>query len=426
MHGSLVPLKASRNAPARRASGIAARLKAMIGRRPPSEAAVDSLGDAVTTADDEYRFMTLISHELRTPLNGVLGMAEIMAMHALPDDQRERLRMLQESASTLRSLVDVLIEFSLIESGELELVDEPFDLRALMAGIHVTHLAEASQKGLELALSVGDGLARTVRGDAERIRHVLDALVANAVKFTVEGRVSIGVTDTPDGLRFNVRDTGIGIPKEHHDQIFDSFSQVDGSLRREHGGAGLGLALSHRLCQAMGGKISLESTPGRGSLFSVILPLPACADAPVVVEEPPEPEVRRLRVLAAEDNSVNRAVLKALLADPMIELSLAVNGLEAAQAWEAGVWDLVLMDIQMPVMDGVTATRRIREREADLGRRPIPIIAITANTAAKDLANYRAVGMTDIVAKPINPGELLSTIAAALAQSQAAKAAAAG
>ena len=403
---------------------LAARLRSILGRQP-EDVAADDVEDVLVAAD-ERRFMTLISHELRTPLNGVLGMAEVMAMHALSGDQRERLRMLQQSATTLQSLVDVLIEFSLIEAGELELQIEPFDLRALVKDVHEAHLAEARQKGLEFELRINDGVARTVRGDAERLRQVLGALVSNAIKFTAEGRVSMGVAETPAGLRFNVRDTGIGIAEEHLGQVFDSFSQVDGSLRRRHGGAGLGLSLSQRLCQAMGGELLVESSPGQGSLFSVTLPLAACEEEALPVEAIPEPETRRLRVLAAEDNSVNRAVLKALLSDPAIELSLTNDGLEALEAWEAGDWDMVLMDVQMPVMDGITATRRIRARETELGRRRIPIIAITANTTAKDLASYRAAGMNDTVAKPIKPVELLSTIAAALSQDHQGKASATG
>ena len=397
-----------------------------MGHSPPQGgAAPDVELDGVLASSDERRFMTLISHELRTPLNGVLGMAEVMAMNELSDDQRERLRMLQQSAATLRSLVDALIEFSLIEAGELELDVAPFDLRGLLRKVHAAHLGEAQRKGLAFELRIDDGVSRMVSGDADRIQQVLSALVANALKFTEKGHISLSVTPAPAaGLRFDVRDTGIGIAQEHLGEVFDSFSQVDGSLSRQHGGAGLGLALSHRLCQAMGGEISVVSTPGKGSLFSVILPLAACE-----VREPrasagaPEPATRPLRVLAAEDNSVNRAVLKALLDHPGIELSLANNGQEAVQAWEAGDWDLVLMDIQMPVLDGIGAARQIRARERELGRRWIPIIAITANTTAKDQANYRAAGMDDTVAKPIKPGELLSAIAAAFAQDQATAAA---
>jgi CheY-like chemotaxis protein len=392
-------------------------LKSLMGRASVKGAAAEGHIDGVLETSDERRFMTLISHELRTPLNGVLGMAEVMAMNELSGDQRERLRMLQQSAATLRSLVDVLIEFSLIEAGELELDVAPFDLRTLLRKIHAAHLGEAQRKGLAFELRIDDSVSRIVSGDAGRIHQVLIALVSNALKFTAEGGVSLAVTAAAEGLRFDVRDTGIGIADEDLGRVFDSFSQVDGSLSRLHGGAGLGLALSYRLCQAMGGEISVDSAPGRGSLFSVLLPL-----APCEIEEPkahagdPEPNARPLRVLAAEDNSVNRAVLKALLDHPGIELSMANNGLEAVEAWEAGDWDLILMDIQMPELDGVGAARRIRARESALGRRRIPIIAITANTTGKDLANYRAAGMNDTVAKPIKPGELLSTIAAALSQ----------
>lgn len=431
MHGSSAPPNPART-PDRSASRFASvprLLKSLIGRPDASEALdADREIEGVLESSDERRFMTLISHELRTPLNGVLGMAEVMAMNELSDDQRERLRLLQQSASTLRSLVDALIEFSLIEAGELELEVAPFDLRTLLRKIHAAHLNEAQRKGLAFELRMDESVARMVRGDADRIREVLTALVSNALKFTAEGRVSLGVTSTPDGLRFNVRDTGIGIAAEHLAGVFDSFRQVDGSLSRSHGGAGLGLALSRHLCRAMGGDIFVESTPGRGSLFSVVLPLPEHkAEAPRASEPAPAgaPEPRPLRVLAAEDNSVNRAVLKALLDHPGIELSLATNGEEAVQAWEAGDWDLVLMDIQMPVLDGIGAARQIRAREAALGRGPTPIIAITANTTAKDLANYRAAGMNETVAKPIKPGELLSTIAAAFAQEHA-RAAAAG
>jgi len=395
-------------------------LKSLVARPADESAAELEIGGVLETSD-ERRFMTLISHELRTPLNGVLGMAEVMAMNELSDEQRDRLQMLQQSASTLRSLVDVLIEFSLIEAGELELEIAAFDLRALMRKVHAAHLGEAQGKGLAFELRIEDGVSRIVSGDADRLHHVLNALVSNAVKFTAEGRVSLAVMVAAEGLRFEVRDTGIGIAKEHLGQVFETFNPIDGSLSRRHGGAGLSLALSHKLCQAMGGEISVNSAPGRGSLFAVTLPLPACevaARPTAAAEADPEPEARPLRVLAAEDNSVNRAVLKALLDHPGIELSLANNGQEAVEAWEAGDWDLILMDIQMPVLDGIGAARRIREREAALGRRRVPIIATTANTTAKDLAAYRAAGMSETVAKPIKPGELLATIAAAFSQEQ--------
>jgi CheY-like chemotaxis protein len=430
MHGSSAPSNAPRPS-ARGDSPLAAVprfLKSLVSRPSAAGAATaEPELDGVLESSDERRFMTLISHELRTPLNGVLGMAEVMAMNELSDDQRERLRMLQQSAATLRSLVDVLIEFSLIEAGELELDVAPFDLRSLLRKIHAAHLGEAQRKGLAFELRIEDGVSRMVSGDADRVQQVLNAFVSNALKFTETGRVSLGVAAVPAGLRFDVRDTGIGIAEEHLADVFDSFSQVDGSLSRLHGGAGLGLALSHRLCQAMGGEITVDSALGEGSLFSVVLPLAAYEPAePQAPASAPEPEARPLRVLAAEDNSVNRAVLKALLDHPGIELSLANNGQEAVQAWEAGDWDLVLMDIQMPVLDGIGAARQIRARERELGRRRVPIIATTANTTAKDLAAYRAAGMNETVAKPIKPGELLSTIAAAFAHQQAHAKAATG
>ena len=360
-------------------------------------------------------FLAVISHEIRTPLNGVLGMAQAMAANPLSQAQRERLRVIGESGAALLTIVDDLLDLAKIEAGGLSILVEDTDLAALVTAVHAAYAAEAEAKGLSFLVDLDPGVTGYYGADGARVRQVLGELVGNAIKFTHSGEVLVRLTRTVGGVRLEVRDTGIGIPQDRVAGLFEVFAQADSSMTRRYGGAGLGLALCRQLARAMGGEVYVCSTPGRGSTFSVELPLtqslpdraPTPAE-PVSVEGP-------LRVLAAEDNPVNQMVLRALLAQIGVEPTVVENGLEAVAAWEAGEWDAILMDVQMPRMDGVSATRRIRALEAETGRAPTPIIAVTANAMTHQVASYRAAGMTEVVSKPINVESLFAALLSAVA-----------
>jgi len=359
-------------------------------------------------------FLAVMSHEIRTPLNGVLGMAQAMDMEPLAPLQRERLRVIRESGGALMDLLDDLLDISQIEAGRLSLEMQDFDLRAVTEGAHAAFAAKARAKSLAFTLDVDPAVHGLWRGDSARVRQVLSNLISNAVKFTRKGEVSVRLARGAAGVRFEVIDTGIGIAPDRVARLFEKFVQADASATREYGGTGLGLAICQELCRAMGGSITVGSAPGRGSTFAVDLPL-----RQVERPAPAHPELPRgladgsMRVLAAEDNPVNRMVLKALLDQFDVDPTIVENGAEAVRAWESAHWDLILMDVQMPVMDGPTATMTIRAREAVLGRPRTPILAVTANTMAHQLASYHAAGMDDVIPKPLNITELFAAMVAA-------------
>jgi signal transduction histidine kinase/AmiR/NasT family two-component response regulator len=364
-------------------------------------------------------FLAVISHEIRTPLNGVLGMAQAMGLNSLSKLQRQRLRVISESGSALLAIVDDLLDLSKIEAGGLEIVRAGCDLAALVESVHAAYSAEAASRDLAFVLDLDPAASGLYEADAGRLRQILGNLISNALKFTHEGKVTVRLTRTSRGVRLEVSDTGIGIAPDRIAALFETFAQADSSPTRRYGGAGLGLAICRQLAQAMGGDISACSMPGRGSAFTVELPMTSSRTAADGAPSRPEPNGGPLRVLAAEDNPVNRMVLKALLAQIDIEPVFVENGLEAVEAWETADWDVILMDVQMPQMDGPTATRRIRAREAELGRASTPIIAVTANAMIHQVASYRAAGMTEVVSKPINVEALFSALLSAVAAPQA-------
>ena len=357
-------------------------------------------------------FVATMSHEIRTPLNGVLGMVQAMAADSMPEGQRARLDVIRRSGESLLAILNDVLDFSKIESGKLELESVDFDLHEVVDGVQGTFEALAGRKGLALEVDLGD--ARGVyRGDPTRVRQVLYNLVSNAVKFTDTGGVYVGLRHGSQGLEIRVRDTGIGIPPEHMDSLFRKFEQADASTTRRFGGTGLGLAICHELVVLMGGSIDVESRRGEGAVFTATLPLERVDDERAL-EVRPEAAAqipsRTLRVLAAEDNEINRLVLKALLAQVGVEPVTVENGALAVEAWGSGDWDVILMDMQMPVMDGLAATKAIRDQEAASGRLRTPIIALTANAMSHQVAEYLAAGMDGHVAKPIDARALFETL----------------
>ena len=357
-------------------------------------------------------FLATMSHEIRTPMNGVLGMAQAMAAGDLPAAQRERLAVLRESGETLLSLLNDVLDVAKIEAGKLECEQIPFDLDGVLKSIGAAFEVQAARKSLTLAIIIEEDARGAYRGDPMRLRQILNNLVSNALKFTEVGRVEVAVRRAGEVLEISVSDTGAGMPADRLHRLFGKFQQLDASTTRKHGGTGLGLAICRELCELMGGTIAAESVLGEGSTFTVALPLPRLG-APSTHAPEASPAIDTAigpRVLAAEDNPVNRLVLSTLLAQIGVEAVVVEDGAQALAAWRAADWDVVLMDVQMPVMDGVMATRTIRETERRQGLARTPIIALTANAMAHQLADYRAAGMDDCVAKPIQAEALFNAL----------------
>ncbi len=360
-------------------------------------------------------FLATMSHEIRTPLNGVLGMAQAMAAGELSDEQRGRLDVVRQSGEALLTILNDILDLSKIEAGKLELETLDFDLGEVVRSVHAPFSAIADDKGVALRLDI-EPATGLYRGDPTRLRQILYNLTSNALKFTAAGEVALTARLEPQGLELRVADTGIGIAADRLAALFESFTQADAATSRKFGGTGLGLSICRRLAELMGGTIRAESVLGEGATFIVTLPLPrigeAAAEAPPP-ESPAEPQaLGALRVLAAEDNAVNRLVLRTLLEQIGIEPEVVDDGVKAVAAWEGQSWDLILMDVQMPEMDGPSATRAIREREAATGRPRTPIIALTANAMSHQIAEYLAAGMDGHVSKPIEAARLFEAIAA--------------
>jgi signal transduction histidine kinase len=363
-------------------------------------------------------FIATMSHEIRTPLNGVLGMAQAMARDPLPAPQRERLDVIRQGGEILLALLNDILDMARIETGRLELEDAVVDVADLARSAQAAFAPQAADKGVELHLEIATEAEGGWRGDPIRVRQILFNLVSNAVKFTARGSVTVRLTCGLGGLVAEVADTGPGIPPERLASLFDRFVQVDASTTRRFGGSGLGLAICRELAELMGGRIAVESAPGEGSTFTLTLPLerataPAAA-APGPADDCSSARADALRVLAAEDNPMNQLVLKTLLEQVGVQVTFAGDGVQAVDAWAGGAWDLILMDVQMPVMDGPTAARAIREAERAQGRGRIPIIALTANAMAHQHAEYLAAGMDQVVAKPLQFVELMTAMSAVL------------
>jgi signal transduction histidine kinase/ActR/RegA family two-component response regulator len=393
---------------------VAARDRAEAGSRAKSE------------------FLATMSHEIRTPLNGVLGMAQAMAHDRLSARQRSRLEVIRMSGESLLTLLNGVLDLSKIEAGKFELDKGEVDIEAIARAATDAFRATADGKGLKLALNVAPDARGVYAGDPARLSQVLYNLVSNAVKFTEQGAVTLTV-ERPDGsLAIQVADTGIGIAADQQRGLFEKFVQADSSVTRRFGGTGLGLAITRQLVGMMGGSVELESRLGEGSAFTLRLPLPRLRDAQATaVAEAPAPgpaeaagEGPPLRVLAAEDNEINQLVLQTLLQQVGVEPTIVGDGVQALAAWRAQDWDIILMDVQMPVLDGISATRQIRAEEAAAGRPRTPIVALTANVMAHQVADYRAAGVDEVVGKPLEIGRLLEVIGQRL-DTAAAKSAAA-
>ena len=371
---------------------------------------------AIHSADAMSAFLATMSHEIRTPLNGVLGMAQAMGRGDLPPMQRERLQIIQTAGGALLALLNDLLDLSKIQAGKIELEDGVVDAEELADGA-LAFKALVEDKDVLFHLTLDPSARGSWSADPRRVRQILHNLVSNAVKFTDHGSVSVEIAHDGHCFTMRVRDTGIGIPPDRVARIFDRFVQADASMTRRYGGSGLGLAICRDLVTLMKGTIEVESVKEVGTTFTVCLPLVRAesAKAPAIdVQLPVIAQDRALHVLAAEDNPMNQLVLKTLLTEVGIEALIVSNGQEALDAWRSEPWDIVLMDIQMPVMDGITAIQAMREIEQSERRPRTPVIALTANAMAHHKAEYLVAGMDDLVAKPISLLLLLKAMDAAL------------
>ncbi|MCK5911773.1 MAG: response regulator, partial [Caulobacter sp.] len=318
-----------------------------------------------------------------------------------------------------------ILDFSKIEAGELVVERVPMGIRESVEDAVQVLAVAAVKKGIELTSIIDPEVPLAIYGDSTRIQQTLVNLISNAIKFTAKGEVSVSVSSRdmgghePHEVQFSVRDTGIGIDSDRLEMMFVAFQQADSSISRRYGGTGLGLTISRELVRLMGGDISVESTLGVGSAFTVSLPLriavgptdPKPSAAPDTAPNPAPSASSRMRVLVAEDNAVNRTVLAEILSQLGLDAVFVEDGGQALQAFEAEPWDLMLMDVQMPVLDGETAIAEIRRKENDAGAAPTPIIALTANVLPDQIAFYRASGMDDHVGKPIDARALLAKVA---------------
>ena len=367
-------------------------------------------------------FLARMSHEIRTPLNGVLGMAQALAAETdLKPSHLRSLAVIRQSGESLLTILNDVLDLSKVEAGRLELEAIGFDLEATVRGAQETFAPQAAATGLDFRLAFAPAAAGVYLGDPTRVRQILYNLLSNAVKFTEAGEVSLSVTLRAEALEIVVADSGIGIAPEAVARLFGRFQQVDSSTARRYGGAGLGLSICRELAELMGGSVEVQSTPGVGSRFIAVLPLRRLGDVAAAdglsghtLEAGLSRSEAQISILAAEDNAVNQLVLKTLLAQVGVEPTLVGDGLQALDAWRHGAFDLILMDVQMPVMDGLAATLAIRAAEtADPGRARTPILALTANAMQHQVAEYLAAGFDGHVAKPIDAAKLYAAIAAA-------------
>jgi len=383
--------------------------------------------DAANAANiAKSQFLANMSHEIRTPLNGVLAMAEVMDRSELSDVQRERLAVVRQSGEQLLAVLNDVLDLSKIEAGKLELVDQDFDLERVANSVLDGFSALAAEKGLAFSVNVEAGARGAWCGDADRLRQIVANLVSNAVKFTAKGEVMVRFEAADaGGLRLSVTDTGIGIAGDKILTLFEKFTQADSSTTRQYGGTGLGLAICRELAQLMGGQVSVLSEEGEGSTFIVELPFARGSSDAVVEASTPSQDVQpgSVRVLAAEDNMVNQKVLKAIVEPMDVELTLVGDGKAAVEAWRTGAFDVILMDIQMPVMDGIAASKAIRAAELAERRPRTPILALTANALVHQVEEYLAAGMDGHVAKPIEISKLYDAMNRALSEAATAEAA---
>ena len=410
-----------------------------------------TMADLITArdaADDANRlkseFLANMSHEIRTPLNGILAMAQVMAADDMLPGQRDRLAIVRQSGDALLDVLNDILDVAKIEAGRLTLDRMRFNPDVVVRQAVAAFSPMAEARGLSLELKTEGDTSRLRLGDTARIRQILNNLISNGLKFTISGGVEILLSVEDEALKLSVTDTGVGIPPEKIPLLFQKFVQLDASPTRRVGGTGLGLAICHDLCGMMGGRIWVEENRATGAAFHVRLPLPYAdreagpdaatpgwAEEPLAADDrdamdlpglvpdeidvdPIDQDAPALTILAAEDNATNRLVLEAMISILGFDLDIVENGQAAVEAWTQRDYDLVLMDIQMPVMDGMAATQAIREAEAATGRRRTPIIAVSANAMEHQIRSYLDLGVDAVVPKPIELALLHEAIVSVL------------
>ena len=370
---------------------------------------VEARDRAEGAAQSKSQFLANMSHEIRTPLTAIIGFSGLLASQAmLPGKARHWVSRIEDASKALLAIVNDVLDYSKLEDGALELDPEPFDPRSLVNDTAALLAEQAERKGIDLDVQIDPALPAYLLGDTGRLRQILLNLMSNAVKFTTKGSVVVRVLATDAGARFSVSDTGIGIPELAVDQLFKRFVQADGSISRKFGGTGLGLAISKRLVEMMGGEIGVQSRLGEGSTFWFEAPLPQASQAAPNLVQVDLEQAGGLRVLLVEDAEANQELVTTILRSVGIEVDVAVNGAEAIEAVKTNAYDLVLMDVHMPVMGGVEATRLIRDHGGHLAA--LPIIALSANVLPEQVEAYRKAGMNAHLGKPINPHEMLAAI----------------
>ncbi|WP_245591483.1 ATP-binding protein [Brevundimonas bacteroides] len=381
-----------------------------------------ALAEARDAAEQANRakseFLANMSHEIRTPLNGIIGLTQALAKTQLDLHQREMLDLIQSSGHTLKTLLSDILDLARVESGRLEIADEPYDLGRAIREAAQLYRVPAADKGLQFFVEIDEAAAGWARGDVVRVKQILTNLVSNAVKFTAQGFVSLTATAGRDGsgnpvLRFTVEDTGVGFDAQTKARLFTRFEQADGTITRRFGGTGLGLAICRQLADMMGGSLDCESEPGGGSTFILTLPLIRAegpAVEPIAVAATAEPDAQRTKVLIADDHPTNRKVVELILGTAAVDLTSVEDGAQALEAAKAQAFDLILMDMQMPVMDGLTAVRELRKHEAATGAKRTPIVMLTANALPDHIAAGQAAGADRHLAKPFDAAELLALV----------------
>ncbi len=370
-------------------------------------------------------FLANMSHEIRTPLNGVIGLAQTLARTDLTPSQSEMLDLIQSSGATLQTLLSDILDLARVESGRVEIASQPFALSRAVQEAAQLYAASATAKGLQFFVDIEPEVDVWVLGDVVRVKQILTNLVSNAVKFTEQGFVSLTVArgtaaDGSSVVRFTVEDTGVGFDAQARDRLFNRFEQADSTITRRFGGTGLGLAICRQLAEIMHGDLDCESEPGGGSAFILNLPLPD-TEAPVALQVQDiaaETMMRApLRVLVADDHPTNRRVVELILAEANVVLTSVEDGAQALAAFCETPFDLVLMDMQMPVMDGLTATREIRSYEAAIGAGRTPLVMLTANALAEHVLAGQIAGADDHLSKPFSAEALLALVAETAARS---------
>lgn len=381
--------------------GVGTDVSALIAATERAEAASQA----------KSRFLANMSHELRTPLTGVLGMAEILSERVADGEQRQMLATIRESGEGLLNILNDILDLAKIEAGKMSIEPQPFAPAAEAQRVEILFAIPAQSKDLRLFVTATPECTQFRLGDAHRIRQILDNLIGNAIKFTERGSVSVSFSVTADDrLVIEIADTGIGMTEEQATKVFDEFEQAEGSTARRFGGTGLGLSITRRLVHLMGGQITMDSRIGEGTRINVSLPVP-----PVRVDLPDvcgnKADLSRLHVLVADDNRTNRTILNTMLTGLGVTVTLAENGQVALDIFSPGAFDMVLLDISMPVLDGISALRAMRAREAEAGHPPAPALAVTANAMQHQVQEYLEAGFAGHVAKPFRSATLARALA---------------